>query len=92
MRDDSEIIAVLLADGGEERWRAGEFGKDAQCLVRLPDGRVHLEPLTSREEFEVVARKTGCFRRGKPIRDPQTHEIMGYEMEEVPVLRAAAGM
>ncbi|HEX6997575.1 MAG TPA: hypothetical protein VF322_05490 [Gammaproteobacteria bacterium] len=92
MRGDSEIIALLLADSGEERWRAGEFGKGAQCLVRRPDGRVHLEEVTSREEFEIVARKTGCFRRGKPIRDPLTHEVMGYEMEEVPVLRAAAGM
>jgi hypothetical protein len=24
---------------------------------------------------------TGCFRRGKPIIDPTTREVMGYEME-----------
>jgi len=27
---------------------------------------------------------TGCFRRGKPIVDPLTHEHLGYEMEMIP--------
>jgi hypothetical protein len=52
---------------------------------------VGLEPLESEEEFERIARTSGCFRRGKPIRDPDTHEVIGYEMEKVPLLRAAAG-
>jgi hypothetical protein len=30
-----------------------------------------------------MALTTGCFRRGKAIRDPRTREVIGYEMEEV---------
>jgi hypothetical protein len=92
MDDQAEIIAVLLADGSEQRWHSGEFGKGAQRLVRRSDGRVSLETVESQEEFDLAARTSGCFRRGKPIRDPETREVIGYEMEEVPVLRAAAGM
>ena len=66
----------------------GNSGEGAQCLVRRPDGRVALEPVASEEEFERTARTTGCFRRGKPIHDPFTHEVIGYEMEQVPLLRA----
>lgn len=92
MNSEMEIIALLLADTGEERWRSGDFGKGAQCLVRDPDGRVSLKAVESAEAFERAARRSGCFRRGSPIRDPQTKEIIGYEMEEVPMLRAAAGL
>jgi hypothetical protein len=48
-----------------------------------------LEAIGSEEEFDATARTTGCFRRGKPIHDPQTREIIGYEMEEVPMLSAS---
>jgi hypothetical protein len=44
---------------------------------------VILEDVESQEEFERAARTTGCFRRGKAIRDPRTREVMGYEMEQV---------
>jgi hypothetical protein len=90
MDSNVEIIALVLADGTERRWRSGRLGKGAQCLVRRPDGRVMLEPIASEEEFERAARITGCFRRGKPIHDPTTREVIGYEMEQVPLLRAAA--
>ena len=90
MSSNSEVIAVVLGES-HERWRAGELGKGAQQLVRRADGSVGLEPLESEEEFERIARTSGCFRRGKPIRDPDTHEVIGYEMEKVPLLRAAAG-
>lgn len=84
-----EIIALVLADANERRWQAGQLGRGAQRLVRRPDGQVALEPVQSEEEFERAARTTGCFRRGKPIHDPFTHEVIGYEMEQVPLLRAA---
>jgi hypothetical protein len=84
-----EILAVVLSDTNDRRWRAGQLGRGAQCLVRRPDGRVALEPVESEEEFERTTRTTGCFRRGTPIRDPYTHEVIGYEMEQVPLLRAA---
>jgi hypothetical protein len=90
MSGSFEVIALVLSEPSE-RWRSGQFGKGAQRLVRLADGRVTLEPVQSLEEFERDARTTGCFRRGKPIRDPATLEVIGYEMEQVPLLRAAAG-
>lgn len=83
-----EIIALVLGDAAERRWRAGQLGRGAQRLVRSADGRVALEPIESQEEFERAVRTTGCFRRGKPIRDPDTSEVIGYEMEQVPMLRA----
>lgn len=89
--DTVEIIALVLGDANERRWRAGQLGRGAQRLVRRPDGRVSLEPVASEEEFEKTARTTGCFRRGKPIHDPYTHEVIGYEMEQVPLLRCAPG-
>ena len=91
MDQSFETIALVLGDITERRWHAGQLGKGAQRLVRLPDGRVSLEPVQSEEEFERAARTTGCFRRGKPIHDPHTHEVIGYEMEQVPLLRAARG-
>lgn len=88
MNRSFEVIALVLGDATDRRWHAGQLGKGAQRLVRTADGRVSLEPVESEEEFERTARTTGCFRRGKPIRDPRTHEVMGYEMEQVPLLRA----
>jgi hypothetical protein len=89
MNGGTEIIALVLGEGGDRRWHAGRLGRGAQRLVRRPDGQVLLEPVESEEEFERTARITGCFRRGKPIHDPHTHEVIGYEMEQVPLLRAA---
>lgn len=90
MSGNFEVIALVLGELSEQRWHAGQFGKGAQRLVRHSDGRVRLEAVESQEEFDHAARTTGCFRRGKPIHDPATREVIGYEMEEVPRLRAAA--
>lgn len=92
MDDTIEIIALVLSDAQERRWHTGQLGQGAQRLVRRPDGQVVLEPVESEEEFERAARTTGCFRRGKPIHDPHTHEVIGYEMEQVPLLRSAADL
>jgi hypothetical protein len=85
----NEVIAVVLSES-LDRWHVGQLGKGAQQIVRHSDGTVGLEPVASEEEFERIARSSGCFRRGKPIRDPNTREVIGYEMELVPLLRAAS--
>ena len=90
MEANLEVIALLLGEPGDERWHPRGIVEGAQRLVRSADGRVSLEDVTSAEEFDETARNTGCFRRGKPIRDPETREVIGYEMEEVPILRPAA--
>lgn len=81
MKSNSEVIALLLG----ERSALG-----AQRLVRDEDGSIVLEDVESLEEFDATARTTGCFRRGTPILDPQSREVIGYEMEEVPPLQAMA--
>jgi hypothetical protein len=93
MNMNSEVIALLLpersARGAAGVHRARAAG--AQRLVREPDGQIILEDVESEEEFERMARLTGCFRHGKPILDPGTREVIGYELEEVSTLSAAAG-
>lgn len=84
MTTNSEVIALLLADSGE-RPSKGSLAAGALRLVRDAVGRVSLEAVGSQEEFERTARHTGCFRRGKPILDPDTRDVIGYEMEEVSV-------
>jgi hypothetical protein len=90
MDNDIEIIALVL-DTGAARL-PGARAQGVQRLIRSPDGRMSLEAVESEEEFERTARTTGCFRRGKAIRDPETREVIGYEMEEVSFRRAAAQM
>jgi hypothetical protein len=88
---DDEVIALLLPERTRREVRDG-YAAGAQRLVRSADGRMSLEAVESREEFERTARSTGCFRRGKAIRDPATREVIGYEMEEVSIAEAAVGM
>jgi len=90
MRPYRETIALLLGEAGGQRWQPRSFVAGAQRLVRAQDGTVRLEAISNAEEFDATARTTGCFRRGKPIHDPLTREIIGYEMEEVPMLSPAA--
>lgn len=83
MAANNEVIAIVLGES-LERVRLGKTScEGAQRLVRAPDGSVSLEDVTSQEEFDEAARTTGCFRRGKAIRDPRTREVIGYEMEQV---------
>jgi hypothetical protein len=89
MEDKSEVIALVLEAALGRRWNSRECMRGAKRLVRSADGRVSLESIESEEEFERTARTTGCFRRGKAIRDPVSREIIGYEMEQISVLPAA---
>ena len=42
-----------------------------------------LDNAESAEDFDRFARRTGCFRQARAIRDPRTHRIIGYELEEI---------
>jgi len=90
MKDPGETIALLVGEPIGSRRNADQFIEGAQRLTRTADGHMTLVTVDSAEEFDRIARTTGCFRRGTPIRDPVTREIIGYELEEVPLLRAAA--
>lgn len=92
MKQDAETIALLVDE--EESEGIGDVLENtgAHRLIREADGRVSLEPVESQEDFDRIAKDTGCFRRGRAIRDPRTFEIIGYEMEEVsPALLAVLG-
>lgn len=90
MNADSEIIALLLLETDEPKSAGSDPVATARRLVRGPDGQVSLETICSRDEFDRTARHTGCFRRGKPIWDPESREVIGYEMEEVSPLEVAS--
>lgn len=83
MKNGSDTIAVVFDDDT----RVQDFGVSddtgAHRLFRGADGRLGLEPIESRADFERIASTTGSFRCGRAIRDPKTAEVIGYEMEEV---------
>ena len=89
MQAKAEVIALLIGERHPDCRADDEAILGAQRLVRNSNGCIVLENVESREEFDETARNTGCFRRGKPIYDPDSLEVIGYEMEEVPALRVA---
>ena len=75
--DDTEVIAVLVAgfdDDGAER---------ATVILRDTKGKVTMKQMTAHEGLVQRAANTDRFRRGKPIIDPTSREVVGYELERV---------
>jgi ectoine hydroxylase-related dioxygenase (phytanoyl-CoA dioxygenase family) len=68
-----------------QKKRQRKSGEGIQALFRLEDGQVVLEDIADTGIFsgEDVAR----FRQAMAIKDPDTREVIGYEME--PITRAA---
>lgn len=73
-----KVIAVLMPKG-----KRRENGKTngVQALVRREDGEVILQDVKDTGVFrgEDIAR----FRRATEILDPETREVIGYEMEPI---------
>jgi hypothetical protein len=90
MDAETEVIALLLDDESDEWSLATLDPASTTCLVRGRDGMIGLQRAESREELERTAEHTGVFKRGVPILDPQTGEVMGYELEEVAESSVAA--
>ena len=91
MHEDSEVIAIFL-DGGTDPADAGAIDFSATtCLLRDAAGGVSIEPTTADHVQQIAAENSGVFRRGKPIVEPVTGEIIGYELEEDEHLHLAAG-
>lgn len=70
----TEVLGLLLHDEQSS----------AQMLVRDAEGRMRLQDVSRDSVMARYAMSTGCFRRARPIVDPVTREVMGYEMEAVP--------
>jgi hypothetical protein len=77
MRNDNEVIAVLVAgyddDGGER----------ATVILRDANGNVSMRQMAMSDTQVQRAAMTDRFRRGKPIVDPVSREVVGYELERL---------
>lgn len=92
MNPDAKVIALVVDEPDSPVDADAPDSTGAHRLIREADGSVTLEPVETVEEFDRIAKDTGCFRRGLPIRDPKTDEIIGYEMEEIsPALTVVSG-
>lgn len=77
--DDTEVIAVLVAgydDNGAER---------ATVVLRDAAGNVTMKQMSAQDGPSPRAANTDRFRRGRPIVDPVSREVVGYELERVAV-------
>jgi hypothetical protein len=74
-----EVIAYLTPDeqAGDEEPNGGRL----QALVRLEDGSVALEDVS--DEPGTNDENVTRFQHRVPIKDPQTNEVIGYEMEAI---------
>ena len=74
-QDDAEVIAVLV--GGEDG------NSRATVIMRDREGNVQSRQVPVDHELVRRGSRNGCFRRGDPILDPESREILGYELEEI---------
>jgi len=81
--EPAEILAVVLPDGTPEHPDAlTDFvATGTMLLVRHSDGRMALEPVRHHRSVGRSAPSSGSKSRSRPILDPVSREIMGYEME-----------
>ncbi len=83
----SQLIALLPREVNGESV-AGTHIDDylrhgGTALVRDAEGQMSLESIEPDSAFIDQIMSTGCFRRGKPIFDPVSRQVMGYEMEMI---------
>jgi hypothetical protein len=75
--DDTEVIAVLVAgydDDGSER---------ATVILRDSQGNVTMKQMSAEDGLLQRVASSDRFRRGKPIVDPGSRQVVGYELERV---------
>lgn len=79
----TEVLAVFLPDADERAadWRA-------TVVLRDSDGRIETRTVDARQLMADRRLAKGCVKRGTPIVDPVSREVVGYEMEEVASLAA----
>lgn len=79
----AEIIAVVLPDGTPNAPGALDFvATGTMLLVRHADGRMALEP-ARREAAWCNTHTADCVYKSKPIHDPVSREVIGYELEMI---------
>jgi len=73
-----EIIALLFPELAAP---AGGPSSQVTALVRDAQGAMEVRHLKPDGNMLKRAMLTGRFNSGKPIVDPQTREVIGYEIE-----------
>ena len=74
----SEIIALLFPEPAQA---AAAPATHVTALVRDAEGMMEVRQLKPDGNMMKRALLTGRFNSGKPIVDPQTREVIGYEIE-----------
>jgi hypothetical protein len=77
--DDIEVVALVLPEDGDTI-------RTATIVLRDAHGSMSVRQIATDDELlrsDITAR----FRMGKPIVDPNSREVLGYEMER-PALAA----
>lgn len=82
-RQQPEIIAVVLPDGTPESPSALQdfVATGTMLLVRHADGRMALEPARNSAAWMGQTGAKRTVSKSRPILDPVSREVMGYEME-----------
>jgi hypothetical protein len=73
----SEVIALLFPDVSQAEGPAALV----TALLRDAQGAMEVRNLRPDRNLLRMARMAGRFNSGKPIVDPQTREVIGYEIE-----------
>lgn len=75
--DQTEVLAVLVSGYDESG------AQKATVILRDRQGKVRMEQMDAQDGYALEVAPTRCFRRGKPVRDPATGQVIRYELEKV---------
>jgi hypothetical protein len=78
----SEVIALLFPDPGQAREGPAQL---VTAVMRDAQGLMELRDMKPDKSLFSEALLTGRFNCGKPIVDPLTREVIGYEIEPMAV-------
>jgi len=78
----SEVIALLFP---EQSPASGAAAPCVMALLRDAEGLMQLRSLEPNPALLRRARIAGRLNSGKPIVDPVTREVIGYELEPISV-------
>ena len=91
MEDDIEVIAIFVEDSIDTEDPQDIDFTATSFLLRDASGSVKICPIPSREALREATESSGIFKRGEPIVDPVTGEVIGYELQEDERFRRAVG-
>jgi hypothetical protein len=78
----SEVLALLFPEPNQATEGSTAL---VTALVRDAQGLMELRRLRPDKSLITKARVAGRFNCGKPIVDPNTREVIGYEIEPIAI-------